>query len=202
MIYNLEKHINYLHQTPSDINQHLPTIIKYGQECEHITEMGVRGILSTWGWLAASPKKLIAYDIENPSNFNSNIQDVYDTAEAYNLDFTFIKADVLKIEIEETDLLFLDTLHVHNQLKSELKLHSGKVKKYICFHDTTSYENRNEVSLEHQPDYSAILGEDYDINKQGLWSVVEEFLDQNKDTWKLKERFTNNNGFTIIERIK
>jgi len=202
MIHNLEKHINYLHQTPSDINQHLPTIIKYGQECEHITEMGVRGILSTWGWLAASPKKLIAYDIENPSHFNSNIQDVYDTAEAYNLDFTFIKADVLKIEIEETDLLFLDTLHVHNQLKSELKLHSGKVKKYICFHDTTSYENRNEVSLEHQPDYSAILGEGYDINKQGLWPVVEEFLDQNKDTWRLKERFTNNNGFTIIERIK
>ena len=202
MIHNLEKHINYLHQTPSDINQHLPTIIKYGQECEHITEMGVRGILSTWGWLAASPKKLIAYDIENPSNWNSNIQDVYDTAEAYNLDFTFIKADVLKIEIEETDLLFLDTLHVHNQLKSELKLHSGKVKKYICFHDTTSYENRNEVSLEHQPDYSAVLGEGYDINKQGLWSVVEEFLDQNKDTWRLKERFTNNNGFTIIERIK
>lgn len=202
MIHNLEEQINILHNTQSDINEHIPTIVKYGQECEHITEMGVRGIISTWAWLAASPKKFIAYDIENPDNWNGKIQDVYDTAKAYDLDFTFIKADVLKVEIEETDLLFLDTLHVHNQLKSELKLHADKARKYICFHDTTSYETRNEVTLEHQPDYSDILGEGYDSNKQGLWSVVEEFLDQNKDTWRLKERFTNNNGFTIIERIK
>jgi len=32
--------------------------------------------------------------------------------------------------------------------------------------------------------------------------VILEILEQNKDMWVLKERFTNNNGFTIIERIK
>jgi len=202
MIFDLENKIKELFNKTSDINEHIPTIIKYGQECDHITEMGVRGIISTWAWLASSPKKLIAYDIEDPSKWESNIQDVYDTAEAYNLNFTFIKADVLNLEIEETDLLFLDTLHVHNQLKSELKLHASKARKYICFHDTTSYSNSNEVALKHQPDYSSVLGDDYDRNKQGLWSVVEDFLEQNKDNWKLKERFTNNNGFTIIERIK
>jgi hypothetical protein len=36
---------------------------------------------------------------------------------------------------------------------------------------------------------------------KGLWDAVTEFLDNNKDTWKLKERYTNNNGFTIIERV-
>ena len=200
MVYDLEQKINDLHKTTSDINEHIPTIIKYGQECNHITEMGVRGIVSTWAWLASAPNKLIAYDIENPDTWSGKIQDVYDTAKAYNLDFTFVKADVLKIEIEETDLLFLDTLHVHNQLKAELKLHSTKARKYICFHDTTSYETRDELGPEHHPDYSDILDEVTD--KQGLWSVVEEFLEQNKDTWRLKERFTNNNGFTIIERIK
>ena len=50
---DLEQRINQLFQTPSDINEHLPTIIKYGQECDHITEMGVRGIVSTWGGRAA-----------------------------------------------------------------------------------------------------------------------------------------------------
>tara|TARA_B110000208_G_C11592353_1_gene366764 strand:+ start:71 stop:673 length:603 start_codon:yes stop_codon:yes gene_type:complete len=200
MVHNLEQKVNILHRTPSDINEHLPTIIKYGQECDHITEMGVRGIVSTWGWLASAPKKFIAYDIKNPDTWSGKIQDVYDTAEAYNLDFTFIKADVLRIEIEETDLLFLDTLHVHNQLKSELKLHSSKARKYICFHDTTSYETHDELGPEHHPDYSDILDEVTD--KQGLWSVVVEFLEQNKGTWRLKERFFNNNGFTIIERIK
>ena len=49
---NLEEKVNELFRTQSDINEHIPTILKYGQECNHITEMGVRGILSTWAWLA------------------------------------------------------------------------------------------------------------------------------------------------------
>lgn len=186
MIQNLEHLINQLHQTPSDINEHFPAILKYGGECEHITEMGVRWVVSTWGWLACAPKKLISYDIADPSKWGGNIQDVYDTAKAYELDFEFRLADVLKIEIEETDLLFLDTSHLYSQVKAELKLHSSKVKKYICFHDTTTYE---------------IVGED-GITGNGIWKAIEEFLNEHKDEWILKERFTNNNGFTIIERIK
>ena len=124
MIFDLEQKVNEIYKTPSDINEHIPAIIKYGQECEHITEMGVRGIVSTWAWLATAPQKLIAYDLENPSKWGGIIQDVYETAEAYNLDFTFIEGDVLKLEIDETDLLFLDTWHVYEQVRDEIKLHA------------------------------------------------------------------------------
>jgi len=197
MIFDLEQKINQLCQTPSDINEHIPTIIKYGQECDHITEMGVRDILSTWGWLASAPKqKLISYDLYNPSRWGGDIQSVYDTAEAYGLNFEFVEASVLDIEIEETDLLFIDTWHHYNQLKAELERHSHKAKKYICFHDTTSYEHKSEPTTSE----NAFVDE-LNWNK-GLWDAVTEFLEKNKDTWKLKERFTNNNGFTIIERIK
>ena len=186
MIQDLENLVNKLFQTPSDINEHFPSIIKYGSECDHITEMGVRGIVSTWGWLACSPKKsLICYDLENPIKWAGIIEEVYDTAKAYNIPFKFVEADVLKVEIEETDLLFLDTFHVYSQVKQELELHSNKVKKYICFHDTTSYEVNGEDGKE----------------GTGIWRAIEEFLEKNKDTWKLKERFTNNNGFTIIKRL-
>ena len=61
--------------------------------------MGVRGICSTWAFLGAAPKKLISYDLEYPSNWGGNINDVYETAELYGLNFKFIKADVLKIKI-------------------------------------------------------------------------------------------------------
>jgi len=194
---NLEEKVNQLYNTKSDINEHLPTIIRYGQECDHITEMGVRSILSTWGWLASAPKKkLISYDLQNPSKWGGNINDVEETAKAYGIDFEFIEADVLKIDIEETDLLFIDTWHHYNQLTAELKKHSEKVKKYICFHDTTSYEHHSEPTTS-ENSYSDEL-----IWDKGLWDAVTEFLDTNADTWKLKERFTNNNGFTIIERIK
>ena len=142
---DLEEKINEIFKTPSDINEHIPTIIKYGQECNHITEMGVRGVLSTWAWLASAPKdKFIAYDLYNPSKWGGDIQSVIDVANAYNINFEFIEADVLKIDIEETDLLFIDTWHHYNQLQAELTKHSCKVKKYICFHDTTSYAHHSE----------------------------------------------------------
>ena len=193
---NLEEKVNQLYNTRSDINEHLPTIIKYGQECNHITEMGVRSILSTWGWLASAPKeKLVSYDLQDPKTWGGNINDVIETAEAYGINFEFIQADVLEIDIEETDLLFIDTWHHYNQLTAELKKHSNKVRKYICFHDTTSYEHRSEPTTS-ENNFKGTLQWD-----KGLWDAVTEFLDENKDTWKLKERFTNNNGFTIIERI-
>jgi hypothetical protein len=195
MIHNLEQLVNQLHKTPSDINEHMPTIIKYGNECETITEMGVRGIFSTWGWLACAPKKLTCYDIHDPSKWGGDIQSVYDTADAYGLNFEFKIADVLKIEIDDTDLLFIDTWHAYDQLRQELKLHSSKVKKYICFHDTTSYEFVDE-SKGHENTW------DGQSSGRGIWPAIEGFLDENKDTWVLKERFKNNNGFTIIERIK
>tara|TARA_R110000822_G_scaffold142006_3_gene279951 strand:+ start:766 stop:1368 length:603 start_codon:yes stop_codon:yes gene_type:complete len=200
MIINLQNHIEIITNRGSDINEHIPTIVKYGKECNHITEMGVRGICSTWGWLASNPTKLIVYDLENPNKWGGSLEDVYDTANNIGVDFQFIKADVLKVEIEETDLLFIDTLHVYNQLKAELMLHASKVRKYLCFHDTTNYEFRDEIPKEKQPDYSGVIDEVSD--KKGLWGVIEEFLSENKDTWKVKERFINNNGFTILEKIK
>jgi hypothetical protein len=195
MIYDLEQLINTLYNTPSDINEHIPAIIKYGSECETITEMGVRGIFSTWGWLACSPKWLKCYDLHNPSKWGGDIQSVYDTANAYEIPFSFEEKDVLKIEIEETDLLFIDTWHAYDQLKKELELHSNKVKKYICFHDTTSYEFTDE-SIGHENSWGK------PSSGRGIWPAIEEFLEENKDKWVLKERFKNNNGFTIIERLK
>jgi len=193
---DLEEKVNEIYKTPSDINEHIPTILKYGQECDHITEMGVRGILSTWAWLASAPaEKFISYDLYHPSHWGGNIGEVEDTARAYGINYEFKQADVLKIDIEDTDLLFIDTWHHYNQLKAELKKHSTKVRKYICFHDTTSYEHKSEPTTS-ENDFRGELQWD-----RGLWDAVSEFLEENKDTWKLKERFTNNNGFTIIERL-
>lgn len=192
MTYDLEKKINEVYFTPSDINEHIPVLLKYGQECKHITEMGVRGICSTWAFLGSNPDKLISYDIQDPSTWGENIQNVKDTAETYGIDFTFVLADVLKVEIEETDLLFLDTWHSYKQLKSELALHSGKVKKYIVFHDTTSYADRDETSYE-------VWGKEWKAEGIGIWRAIEEFLESNPE-WVLKERLYNNNGLTIIEK--
>lgn len=204
----LENIVNYLYHYPSDINEHFPALIKYGSECDHITEMGVRWITSTWAFLGCAPKKLISYDMRNPSTWDiggigennaivqrgyNKIQDVYDVANEFELNYTFIQANVLDIEIEETDLLFIDTWHSYKQLKSELKMHASKVKKYILFHDTTTYGSVDETNYEE-------LGPEWKAEGIGIWKAIEEFLQDNPQ-WKLEQRYMNNNGLTVIKKV-
>ena len=160
----------------SDINEHLPTLKKYSEECDHITEMGVRGIVSTWAFLMGNPKKLISYDI---NQIDESI--IKNSLIGNETEFNFILGDTMKIEIEETDLLFIDTLHTYEQLKVELQLHGNKSRKYIIFHDTTLFGNR---------------GERGDI---GLNPAIEEFIEKNLH-WYKHEVFTNCCGLTILKR--
>ena len=178
----------------SDINEHLETIKNFASECEHITEMGVRSVVSTWALLAAKPKRLVSMDI-----VQCPVQDAAIAANNEGIDFEFIVADTSnpQLDIEPTDLLFIDTWHVYDQLKVEFKLHSNKVKKYIILHDTTTFgevgESGSDLII------NPVTGQMEMMRKRGLWPAVEEFLAENTN-WTLKERFTHNNGLTILQR--
>ena len=114
-------------ETPSDINEHVPTLKRYAEECEHITEMGVRSIVSTYALLMGKPKRMISYDI----NWANGIENVVKLANDKGIDFDFRIANTTDLTIVETDLLFIDTWHVYPQLKKEFELHANKAKKYI-----------------------------------------------------------------------
>jgi hypothetical protein len=102
-------------------------------------------------------------------------------------DFSFVLADSLSVEIEETDLLFIDSLHVYSQLKKELELHSGKVRKYIGFHDTATWGFVDEYP------------ENDNVGSVGLIKAIEEFLSLNKN-WKIDYETHLNNGLLVIKK--
>jgi len=184
---------------PSDINEHLPLLRELSKNCKTITEMGVRGVVSTFAFVSSDPSKLTCIDLFHPSYFNAKhrIDVVEEYCKRKNIIFSMITADTLSIDIEETDFLFIDTLHTYQQLKEELKKHSHKVKKYIGFHDTTLFEYTDENATS---DVIEFTNKKENLSKQGLWTAISEFLEENK-CWKIKERRTNNNGLTILERI-
>lgn len=169
-------------ETPSDINELLPILKKYAENCDHVTEMGVRWVVSTYALMMGMPKKLVSYDIVSIENFGVSVSELKKVAGDNNVVYDFIVADTTNLEIEETDLLFIDTWHVYPQLKKELELHAKKVRKYIAFHDTETFE---------------YLGEDEGY--VGLWPAIEEFLDENKD-WVISERFAHCNGLTVLKK--
>ena len=178
----LENIYNKRCSMPSDINEHLPTLKKYAEECDHITEMGVRWVVSTFAFMMGKPKKLISIDIDPVEKHGIQTIDLITLAKTAGVEFEFVLGDTTEIEIEETDFLFIDTLHTYTQLKKELALHPSKVKKYIGFHDTTTF---------------AQVGEYKEV---GLWPAIEEFLNSNPE-WVIAEKFENNNGLTILKRI-
>jgi len=169
----------------SDINEHLPTLKKYSEECDSIVEMGVRWVVSTWALLAGKPKKLVSIDIKHPNAFGGSLDEIYQCCDEYGIDFTFLEESTLTNNIDECDLLFIDTLHTYSQLSKELIRHSEKAKKYIILHDTELFKNRDEI--------------DTNSEKKGLSPALEEFLSENNH-WVIKERFQNNNGLTVLER--
>lgn len=180
---------------PSDICDHIETLYQYGKLCRHITEMGVRTVSSTWAFLYSNPIEIISYDIVK----HPNVLEVEHIANRNSLNFRFIEADVLKIEIEKTDLLFIDTLHTYNQLISELELHSEKAQKYIILHDTTTFGTRDEIN----PNKKSDLVEAMPQTKEGLTTAYQDFLLTEKGKkWAVDKIFTHNNGLTILKRIQ
>ncbi len=178
---------------PSDINEHLPTIYEYAKKCDHVTEMGVRWVSSSWALLRANPKKIVSYDIIK----DPNVQQLIDASAEYGINFHFIEQDVLKADIEDTDMLFIDTWHTYKQLFAELNLHAGKVKKYILFHDTVSYALVDEGTY----DCLSEIALDMKSEKQGLVAAINDFLATEKgQQWEIERVYSNNNGLTIMRR--
>ena len=195
---------------PSDINEHLPTLFRYGKECKSVTEMGVRSGRSTTAFLAARPESLISYDIDG-TYFREHVEPGYAKAAAEaGVSFRFEVADVLGIEIAPTDLLFIDTWHVYDQLIQELRTHSPRVRKYILLHDTETFGYVGEQTKGDRikKDIAGFLARtlspklSFEVPARGgLKAAVAQFLEEDP-RWEQREHFTNNNGLTVLARIK
>lgn len=163
-------------RTPSDINEHLATLRGLAAECGHVTELGTHVGHSTTAFLHARPAVLVCYDlVRQPA------VDVLARASQGTF-FQFWEKDCLKVEIADTDLLFIDTLHDYDQLTEELRLHAPHVRKYIVLHDTTTFGEQGETA-----------------GRAGLWPAVEQFVGQG--TFRVKARWEHNNGLTVLERV-
>jgi hypothetical protein len=179
-----------------DINEHLPTLREYASHCDHVTEMGTRFAISTFALLMGRPKKVVSIDM-NYHFFKPFESEINDFANQCGTPFQFIEADVLKIDIEKTDMLFIDTLHTYNQLSKELRRHEKNVSKWIILHDTITFGQTNEEFYQ-----NGVISDEISnqfVEKRGLYTALIDFLEENRN-WKIKEHFTNNNGLTIIER--
>lgn len=138
----LEEYYQRCVKEPSDINEHLPLLRELASECEHVTEFGLRwGNGSTVAFLAAQPAEFVSYDINPLHVLQQTVKDL--AVNSGRTKFQPRVGDTLKITIEPTDLLFIDSLHTAKQLLAELERHADpkdqRVRKYLIFHDTATF---------------------------------------------------------------
>lgn len=159
------------HQNMIPYMDHLENLAK---ECRLIVEFRVNTGSSTTAFACGLPAdgRLISYDINPDCHRDREPEPICE----------FIVADTAKLEsIPECELLFIDTFHSYEQIKSELK-HGNSSRKYIGIHDTLLHE---------------VSGEDG--SQPGIWQAVLEFLEDNLH-WTIKDRIGGKWGLTVLER--
>ena len=155
-----------------DITGRLDWLVETFTGLETITEFGPCQGCSTAAWFACNPKKITTVDI----NVNLDVILYESIAKECSIDFKFIHASDIDIEIDETDLLFIDTMHTADHTYLELKNHAHKVKKFLVFHD---------------------------VNPQrfGTQEGIDQYLKENFGVWKTFYHDVNDCGMLVLERI-
>ena len=174
----LDQEYHWARTMASDINENVHILYDLAKDCKTVVEFGVRSGVSTRAFLA-SDVELMSFDIV----LHPKVHELFRTAQSQGKSVQYIKANVLDIEVEPMDLLFIDTLHTYEQLTQELALHGNKAKRYLAFHDTYTF---------------GLQGED-GRDRRGLLTAIIEFQIKNPH-WRFRIHKTNNNGFTVLER--
>jgi hypothetical protein len=95
--------------------------------------------------------------------------------------FEFKLGDSRTVDIDTTDLLFIDTFHSGIQLWEELTRHHRSVRRWIVLHDTITF------------------GETGENGEPGLMSAVKSFVTEFPQ-WSIVAEYLNNNGLTVLGR--
>ena len=173
------------YNTPSDINKHLPKLRFFSEQCSHVTEIGLGATGNSVMAFIAGCKNVVSYDIEW---HQQAINDATAYAKSLEHEWKFIQANSRKVEIEQTDFLFIDGEHSFQAVQDELFKHHTKVNKYIGFHDVVSYASRNENPNETGPNFV-----------EGIIPAIFSFL-QLYPEWKVAHYAYYNHGCLILEK--
>jgi hypothetical protein len=197
-MYNLDLVLANLKSNPSDINEHLDTLQNLSSLCDSVIELGVRGGVSTHALLAGKPNKMKSFDI---NSIGSLEQAFNEYANDKNISWKFFNENCLTTNnIDNCDLLFIDTFHSFKQISCELLLHGNKARKYLVFHDTVSFGYNDElgyIQLEYLPEQL----KQFCLNLpdiKGIMPAIESFMTLFPQ-WKIDHHYQNNNGLMILK---
>ncbi len=182
----------------SEMRGHLQTLRGLARSCDHVTEFGVKTGQSTLAFLCAQPDYLVSVDLM----MYPQIVDLM--AHTGRTSFCFKREDSRRVEIHDTDLLFIDSTHLGEHLKQELDEHASKVRKYLVFHDTVSagkkgFWYRDERYVHTYGNGVSVGDKGKKRRGQGLMSTIDAFL-KSGSGWYMIKHYEHSKGLMVLGR--
>jgi hypothetical protein len=167
------------------LNPQVLGLIKYASRVKHASILGAGNGLSLLALIIAGVRDIRLYD--------SKMQDVSQfrkICEEADINFAFICADAPQ-EIENTELLLIDTISEANYNYSELSFHYSKVSRYMLV--TKTYTHAHD----HQNNIRFPEG----VTPAGLIHGINNFI-VNYPNWHILEHLYWEPGLTILYNRK
>lgn len=185
--------------TPSDINEHLPTLRYYASKCSTIVECGVRDVVSSYAFAVGLQESETPPALHLVDPYKSESLEAFMEKCSFS---SFVHESDLTCPLIETDFLFIDTWHVYAQLKRELERWNPVVRKYIGMHDTTVDGDHGETVRVGWNAQAQSLETGFPVSEitRGLRPAIKEFLAAHPE-WDVDAIYTHNNGLTILKRV-
>lgn len=176
------------------------TIVQIAAQCSSAVEFGVRRGVSTLSiafGLANSESPTAwfnSYDIVKSSD-SIDMEAYTKAAKDANVSAKFILANSRKVEIPETDLLFVDSYHSYSHFMEEMRLHSHRARKYIIMHDSSQ---SGTFGLQDQKEG---YDQDHDYknhDKEGMYNAAMDFAKMYSEDWEIFLHDNSAEGLTVF----
>ena len=148
-----------------DINQHAPTLRRFASKCKTTAEFGMAVGCSARAILSGLPQEFTTVEIVDSPNARNVVMNLGILCKKYNIKFTHIRENDIKVDLKNVDLLHLDSSHATNHVTTQLMQNRTKVNKYILGHDYNSSQVRDAFTnfLKAAPEWKIIEIHNYNF---------------------------------------
>lgn len=167
-------------------NAQMIPFMEWCRRAKHITIVGFGQGLGTLCAMTAKPETIVIYD-----HNQIDISEYQEIANANNIKLIFHNKMIIQDDIiEETDMMFVNTIQEGNLIHTICQKFEKFVKRYIVIQDTYTFA--------HQPANVQLGNGGQPI---GMVFGVNHFL-QNNDPWHISENLYYAPGLTMLYRRK
>lgn len=175
----------------SAIAAHLPRLRQLATGCELAVEFGVKRAGSSTALLLGAAR-VISFD-------------VVETAAARQLEqlagerWTYRLEDSRQARIPPCDLLFIDSLHTYDQVRAELDRHADQVRRWLVFHDVTTFGEVAAVGETGKQAWQYTPGKTVPANCYGIRPAIDALMIRDP-SWHIAARVVESHGLLVLER--